>query len=78
MRTFWLKFDIHLRNTCNIDFSLNNKTKGFAFIKASAYVTNDLIKPDGITYYDNELRVEDATSTRKTTTKLQMNLEGLT
>ena len=43
----------------------NNKFKGFAFIKAPAHITDNLIKRDGIAYQDNGLRVEDATSTRK-------------
>ena len=60
----------YLRDTCNMDFSINKKTgrfKGFAFIRAPAHITDELIKLDGIAYHDNELRVEDATSTRKRT-----------
>ena len=74
----------YLRDTCNMDFSINKKTgkfKGFAFIRAPAHITDELIKLDGIEYHnnelrvedagieyhDNELRVEDATSTRKRT-----------
>ena len=60
----------YLRDTCNIDFPINNKTgkfKGFAFIRVPAHITDELIKLDGIAYHDNELRVEDATSTRKRT-----------
>ena len=60
----------YLRDTCNIDLPINNKTgkfKGFAFIRAPAHITDELIKLDGIAYHDNELRVEDATSTRKRT-----------
>ena len=59
-----------LRNTCNVDFPINNKTgifKGFGFIRALPHVTDELIKLDGITYYDKELRVEDATSSTKRT-----------
>ena len=37
------------------------------FIRAPAHITDELIKLDGIAYRDNELRVEDATSTRKRT-----------
>ena len=51
----------YLRDTCNIDFPINNKTgklKGFAFIKA--LITDEPITLDGIAYHDNELRVEDA------------------
>ena len=47
-----------------IDFPINDKTgkfKGFAFIKAPAHITDELIKLDGFAYHDNELRVEDAT-----------------
>ena len=43
------------------------KFKGFAFIRAPAHITDELIKLDGIAYHDNELRAEDATSTRKRT-----------
>ena len=69
---FCLNSTSYLRDTCNIDFpiSINNKTgkfKGFAFIRAPAHITNELIKLDGIAHHDNELRVEDATSTRKST-----------
>ena len=67
---FGLNSAPYLRDTCNIDFPINNKTrkfKGFAFIKASAHITDKLIKLDGISYHDNELRIEDATSTRKRT-----------
>ena len=58
----------YLRDTCNIDFSINNKTgkfKGFAFIWAPKHITDELIKLDGIAYHDIELRNEDASSTRK-------------
>ena len=67
---FGLHSTSYLRDTCNIDFPINNKTgkfKGFAFIRAPAHITDELIKLDGIAYHDNELRVEDATSTRKRT-----------
>ena len=81
---FGLNLASYLRDTCNIDFPINNKTgkfKGFAFIRAPAHITDELIKLDGIEYHnnelrvedagieyhDNELRVEDATSTRKRT-----------
>ena len=60
----------YLRDTCNINFPINNKTgkfKGFAFISDPAIITDELIKLDGIAYHDNELRVEDTTSTRKRT-----------
>ena len=58
------------RDTCTKDFPVNNKTGkrvGFAFIRALAHITDELIKLDGIIYPDNRLRVEDATSTRKRT-----------
>ena len=67
---FGLNSTSYLQDTCNIDFPIDNKTgkfKGFAFIKAPAHITDELIKLDGIAYHDNELRVEDATSTRKRT-----------
>ena len=60
----------YLPDTCNIDFPINNKTgkfKGFAFISVPAHITDELIKLDDIAYHDNELRVEDAKSTRKRT-----------
>ena len=62
-------------------FPINGKFgefKGFAFIRAPAHITDELIKQDGIAYHDSELRIKDPTSTRKETTiTLQMNLEGL-
>ena len=67
---FGLDSTSYLQDTCSIDFPINNKTgksKGFVFIRAPAHVTDELIKLDGIAYRDNELRVEDATSTRKRT-----------
>ena len=67
---FGLNSTSYLRDTCNIVFPINNKTekfKGFAFIRAPAHITDELIKLDGIAYHNNELRVEDATSTRKRT-----------
>ena len=81
---FSLNSTSYLQDTWNIDFPINNKTrkfKGFAFIRAPAHITDELIKLDGIEYHnnelrvedagieyhDNELRVEDATSTRKRT-----------
>ena len=68
---FGLNQTCYLRDTCNIDFSINNKTgkfKGFTFIRAPAHTTDELIKLDGMAYHDNELRVEDATtSTRERT-----------
>ena len=73
---FGLNSTPYLRDTCNIDFPINNKTgkfKGFAFIRAPAHITDELIKLDGIAYYDNELRVEDATSTRKRTNNNTLN-----
>ena len=66
---FGLNSTYCLRDTCNIDFPINNKTgkfKGFAFIMAPAHITHKLIKLDGIANYNDELEVEDATSTRKT------------
>ena len=60
----------YLRDTYNIDSPINNKTgkfQGFTFIKAPGHITDKLIKLDGIAYHDNELRVEDAASTRKRT-----------
>ena len=47
--------------------SKTGKFKGFAFIRAPAHVIDELIKPDAITYYGNNLRVEDTISTRKRT-----------
>ena len=47
--------------------------KGFAFIRAPAQITDELIKLDGIAYHDNELRIEDATSTRKRTSNNTSN-----
>ena len=41
--------------------------KGFAFIRAPAHITDELIKLGGIEYHDYDLMVEDATSTRKRT-----------
>ena len=67
---FGLNSTSYLRETCNMDFSINNKTgifKSFAFIRAPAHNTDELIKLDGIAHHDNELRVEGATSTRKRT-----------
>ena len=64
---FGLNSTSYLQDTCNIDFPINNKFKGFAFIRAPANVTDELIKLDGITCHDNKLRVEDAASTRKRT-----------
>ena len=68
---FGLNQTCYLRDTCNIDFPINNKTgkfKGFAFIRTPAHITDELIKLDGMAYHDNELRVEDATtSTRERT-----------
>ena len=67
---FCLNSTSYLRDTCNINFPINNKTakfKGFAFIRAPAHIADKLIKLDGTEYHDNELRVEDATSTRKRT-----------
>ena len=66
---FGLNSTSYLRDTWNIDFPINNKTgkfKGLAFIRAPAHITDELIKLDDIAY-NNELRVEDATSTRKRT-----------
>ena len=69
-KLFGLKATSYLRDTCNIDFSINSKTrkfKGFAFISPTGHITDELTKLDGITYYDTELKVEEATSTRKRT-----------
>lgn len=58
----------YFQDTCNTDFPINNKTrkfKSFAFIKPPAHVTDEIIKLKGIAYRDNELRIEDATLTRK-------------
>ena len=67
---FGLNSVCYLRNTCNIDFSINNKTgkfSGLTFIRTPAHIAEELIKLNGIAYHDNELRVEDAASTRKRT-----------
>ena len=60
----------YVRDTCNIDFPINNKTgkfKGFAFVWAPTYIADELFILDCIAYHDNELSVEDAKSTRKKT-----------
>ena len=36
-------------------------------MRAHEHITDELIKLDSIAYHHNELRVEDATSTRKRT-----------
>ena len=46
---------------------MTGKFKDFAFTRAPAHITDQLIKLDGIAYHYSELRVEDATSTRKRT-----------
>ena len=38
-------------------------------MRGPAHILDELIKLDGIEYNDNELRFEDATSTRKRTSK---------
>ena len=43
---FGLNSTPYLRNTCNIDFPIINTTgkfKGFAFIRAPAHITDELI-----------------------------------
>ena len=60
---FGLNSTSYLRDTCNVDFPINNQTeklKGFAFIRASEHITDELIKLDDIVHHDNEFRVEDA------------------
>ena len=60
----------YLRDTCNMHLSKIIRPKnvlGFVFIRAPAHVRDKLITLDDITYYDNELRVEDATSAGKRT-----------
>ena len=67
---FGLNSTSYLRDTCAVDFPVNNKIgkfKGFAFIRAPAHISDELIKVDGIAYHDNELRVEEATSAIKGT-----------
>ena len=67
---FGLNSTSYLRDTCNVDFPINNKTgkfKGFGFIRVPAHITDELIKLGGIAYHDNELRVEESTSTIKGT-----------
>ena len=61
---FGLNSTPYLRDTCNIDFPINNKTakfKGFVFIRAPAHITDKLIKLNEVAYHDNELRAVDAT-----------------
>ena len=73
---FGLNSTSYLRDTCNIEFPINNNTgkfKGFAFIRAPAHITDELIKLDGIAYHGNELRVKDATSTTKRTNNNTLN-----
>ena len=63
---FSLHSTSYLGDKCEIDFPINNKTgkfKSFAFIRALAHITDELIKLDGI--YDNELRFENTTSTEE-------------
>ena len=67
---FGLNSACYLRDTCNIDFPINNKTgkfNGLTFIRTPAHIAEELIKLNGIAYHDKELRVEDAASTRKRT-----------
>ena len=65
---FGLYSTFYLRDTCDIDFPINNKTgklKGFAFIKAPTHIADEPIKRDGIACHNNELRLENAKLTRK-------------
>ena len=67
---FGLNSTSYLRDTFDIDFRINDKTrkfKGFALISPPAHLTDELIKLDCIAYHDNVLRVKDTTSTRKRT-----------
>ena len=69
-QTRHFKVTSYLRDTCNIDFPINNKTgkfKSFGFIRDLGHVSDELIKFDGMAYYDNELKTEDAASTGKRT-----------
>ena len=79
---FGLNSTSYLRDACNINFPINNrngKFKVFAFIKAPAYITDKLIKLDGIAYNFKELRVEekDHQLEKETTITLQINIESL-
>ena len=69
-------FGLNSTDTCNIDFPINKNTgklKGLAFIRAPANTTDEVIKFNGITYYDNELRVGEATLTGKRTNNKTSN-----
>ena len=67
---FGLTATPYLRDTSNIDFPISSKIgkfEGLAFMGARAHIIDELIKLDGIAYHNNQLRFEDATSTRKGT-----------
>ena len=73
---FGLNSASYSQDTCNVEFPVNKKTgkfKGFAFIRDPVYITDELIKLDGIAYHDNELRVQEAISTRKRTNNKTSN-----
>ena len=78
---FGLNSTPYLRDKCNIDFPINNKTgkfRGFAFIRAPAHITDELTKLDDIAYHDNELWLKTLHQLEKEpTTTLQMNLKSL-
>ena len=77
---FGLYSTFYLRDTCDRDFPINNKTgklKGFAFIKAPTHIADEPIKLDGIACHNNELRLENAKLTRKRISNNTSNLKGL-
>ena len=69
---FGLNSTFYLQGSYNIN-KKTEKFKGFVFTRAPAHATKELIKLDSITYHDHELRVEDATSTRKRTSSNTSN-----
>ena len=74
--SFGLNSASYSQDACNVEFPVNKKTakfKGFTFKRDPVYITDELIKPDGIAYPDNELRVQEAISTRKRTNNKTSN-----
>ena len=64
---FGLKSTDYLRQNCNVEIPIDRnteKSKGFAFLKASPHVSDELVKLNGFEFQKQSIRTENARTSR--------------
>ena len=60
----------YLRENFSLNMSMNDKTgqsKGYAFVSVPKHVCDELLKLNKVKFYDSQIKIEEAKSTRRQT-----------